>query len=161
MKLFILFAIFSTSVFSQTQFLSNKEAKQMVYSLDKVCADTYCAGDLNFRPQKITCMKDSCIVNYIVEGVSYFNLERSLAAENKPVHSREINDAIINIFNLNIESTEDNTDDFQYLYAEFNCTLNNLTANLNQYSDKDDMFYSMVVFGCVDELEKIVFARNL
>ncbi len=145
--------------FAQSDFLSKKEAKQNLDYLDMICADTYCGGDIDFRPQELICKGATCTVEFSAGGYSLFNMERSAAAVGTTKVSRDMKDVLITFNAIEIEPIDE--DGFQPATFGFTCTLTNLWANMAEYSTKRELIYDMVVFGCVRELEGTVFVRDI
>jgi hypothetical protein len=67
---FFIYNIFGTQVFSvsNTQILSGAEQVDVIRHLNRICSDTFCAGDFNYDFNSITCSNHSCILYYIVSS---------------------------------------------------------------------------------------------
>ena len=164
MKALTLFFILSSSVYAQGSFLSKKEAAEINDYLDSICPDTYCGGDLNFRPFGINCKANSCTVEFGASGAGndLFDMDRSNSSLNQMMISQDDQDVKLTINDVLFETID--ADDFGIaVYASFNftCKLTNLANRLEGFESKRDLFYDMVVFGCINQLERTVYARQL
>jgi hypothetical protein len=159
MKFVILVTTLMNLAFAQTDFFTKNEAAKTLDYLDMICADTYCGGDINFHPHKLTCKADTCLVEFSAAGYSLFNTERSAAAVGATKVSRDMSDVFITFNEIEIGSIDE--DGFQAAGFSFTCTLTNLWANMATYDSKKELIYEMVVFGCVRELEGTVFMSDI
>lgn len=64
MRVFLLFFVIFFSNHSFAIYLDHVQAKQVVQYLDSICADTFCAGDVNYRVNEMTCEDISCIISF-------------------------------------------------------------------------------------------------
>lgn len=154
MKLAFLLLTFSLSSFANTNFLTLDQADKVNSYLDRICPDTYCGGDINFFPQGINCEGDSCTVKFLGYGSSFFNEQYIQKVIGKKIVSSEYPNANIIIHSANVVMAQDN---FEKMKITFNCQIGKLPMGQLSYSQKEDIVYDMVVFGCIDQLEKTVY----
>jgi hypothetical protein len=164
MKMFIMLLVFSTSAFAQSSFLSKKETKEINDYLDDICADTYCGGDLNFRPYGITCRKNFCSVEFGATGAGngLFNTTRANDSLGSIMTALDDGDVKVTMNDVLFETIDDE-DLGIALYGSFNftCKLTNLANRLKEAASKRDLFYDMVVFGCIRQVERTVYNRQI
>lgn len=164
MKMLLMLLIFSSSAFAQTSFLSKKEANEINDYLDDICADTYCGGDLNFKPYAIHCRKNSCLVEFGASGAGngLFNATRANESLGTMMTAQDDNDVKV-VMNDVLFETIDDADLGIALYGAFNfsCKLSNLSNRLKEAASKRDLFYDMVVFGCIRQVERTVYSREI
>ena len=68
--------------------------------------------------------------------------------------SSEYSNTNIIIHSANVVMSQDN---FEKMKITFNCQIGKLPMGQLSYSQKEDIVYDMVVFGCIDQLEKTVY----
>ena len=146
MKFLIALLVLSTSAFAQDFAFTQTEQQEILDYLDEVCPDTYCAGDLNYFPQEIMCIKDRCTVSFYATehgptSQTFFDkLPMGLMRT-----SIENKDVSIKYYSVNKETRTPQ--------LNFSCSVFNIPSTLNSAEARTDyMYYS--ILSCVDQLGK-------
>ncbi|HYX32454.1 MAG TPA: hypothetical protein VE954_05025 [Oligoflexus sp.] len=57
----LLFVLFANAAYAgNTSFLNETETANLVHEIDNVCGDSWCAGDVNYRFEKLVCQPSEC-----------------------------------------------------------------------------------------------------
>lgn len=148
-------AAVTQSALAQTNFLTELEAVRADSYMDNICPDTYCGGDIAFYTQGLTCSGNSCTLELTGGGYSEFDNQAVAAAVNTSKVTKEYKNVVINFGAMSVTGIDE--DGFEGANFAFSCTMNDLPMNMNNYREKQDLIYDLVVWGCIRELETTVY----
>lgn len=155
MKALILLLALTTSAFAQNDFLTTSEANKVNNYMYDICMDTYCGGDIMFFNNGVECQGSTCTIQYTAQGNSSFDRATSATTSGTTVVTSEFSNVFVNFGKIEITDDEDSR--WENLDINFTCTLTDLPIDLTSYSKKEDLFYELVVFGCIRQVESIVY----
>lgn len=151
----LVFTANAQSAFAQTDFLTEAQAAKVNRYMDDICPDTYCGGDISFYTQGLSCAGNTCTLELTGSGYSDFDNAAVASSANTKKITSEYKNVAINFGAMEISGVDE--DGFEGASFNFSCTMSDLPMDLKKYGDKEDLVYDLVVWGCIRELESIVY----